>query len=145
MKSSIVPAFAFAALSLLPAIAFAQTAASPAASASPAPLPSEDPAITAKAKDLLHQAQTGQFDRSQFDDKMNAALTDATAKSISADLGPLGAPTGFKLAQVTTNGNYKVYVYAVVFKDGPLAEIISIDPTTGKVGGLWFKPIDGSK
>ncbi|MBV8332007.1 MAG: hypothetical protein JO192_04665, partial [Candidatus Eremiobacteraeota bacterium] len=75
MRILSLPALALAVL--LPAIASAQSAAP---SASPVALPSEDPAITARAKDLLHQAQTGQFDRTQLDGKINAALTDAIAK-----------------------------------------------------------------
>lgn len=97
--------------------------------------------MTAKAKDLFHQAQTGQFDRSQFDDKMNAAITDAVAKNMAAQLSQLGDPQGFKLAQVTTAGTYTVYVYAVVFKSGVVAEEIAVDPGSGKVAGLYFKPV----
>ncbi|MBV8434834.1 MAG: hypothetical protein JO029_11200 [Candidatus Eremiobacteraeota bacterium] len=138
MRILSLPALALAVL--LPAIASAQSAAP---SASPVALPSEDPAITARAKDLLHQAQTGQFDRTQLDGKMNAALTDAIAKNLASQLSPLGPPTGFKLAQITSDGTYKVYVYVVAFKDGPLAMQIAIDPATGKIGGLWFKPIPG--
>ncbi len=97
--------------------------------------------MTAKAKDLFHQAQTGQFDRSLFDDKMNAAITDSVAKNMSAQLTQLGDPQGFKLAQVTTTGSYTVYVYAVMFKSSVIAEEIAIDPATGKVAGLYFKPV----
>lgn len=97
--------------------------------------------MTAKAKDLFHQAQTGQFDRSQFDDKMNAAITDSMAKSMAAQLSQLGDPQAFKLAQVTTSGTYTVYIYAVVFKSGVVAEEIAVDPSSGKVAGLYFKPV----
>lgn len=133
-------------IALLPGAAFAQSAApsstpSAAASAAPSPLPTDNPAMTAKAKEIFHQAQTGQFDRTQFDDKMNAAMTDAVVKNIASQLTQLGDPQGFKLAQVTKQGDYTVYVYAVVFKGAVIAEEIAVDPATGKIAGLYFKPV----
>lgn len=141
MKIRILPAVSLA-VALLPSAAFAQSAPpSSQPSAAPSPLPTDNPAMTAKAKDLLHQAQTGQFDRSQFNDKMNAAITDSVIKTMASQLSRFGDPEGFKLAQVTTSGAYTVYVYAVVFKSGVVAEEIAIDPSTGKVVGLYFKPV----
>jgi hypothetical protein len=49
-----------------------------------------DAAVAARAKDWLHQIQTGKIDRSQLTDKMNAALTDSMLAQVSAQLAPLG-------------------------------------------------------
>lgn len=60
---------------------------------------------------------------------------------MAAQLSQLGDPQGFRLAQVTTSGTYTVYIYAVVFKSGVVAEEIAVDPSSGKVAGLYFKPV----
>ncbi|HEY1976871.1 MAG TPA: hypothetical protein VGG89_10015 [Candidatus Baltobacteraceae bacterium] len=141
MKHRVITGVSLA-IALFPGAAFAQSATpSSTPSSAPSPLPTDDPVMTAKAKDLFHQAQTGQFDRSQFDDKMNASLTDSLVKTIASQLSQLGDPQGFKLAQVTKQANYMVYVYAVLFKSGVIAEEIAIDPATGKIAGLFFKPV----
>lgn len=145
MKQLTLTAFFLAAMSL-PAIAIAQTAAPSAAPSTvptmtaASPLPSADPAVMGRAKDVLHQAQTGQFDRSQLDDKMNAALTDTVVKSLSSQLGPLGDPTAFTLTVFATQDGYNVYLYKVAFKTITINEQLVIDPRTGKVVGLLFRP-----
>jgi hypothetical protein len=105
-----------------------------------APAPSADPAVTTRAKDILHQAQTGQFDRSQLDDKLNADLTDAVAKNIASQMAPLGDPTSFTLTVFASQDGYNVYLYKVVFKNTTINEQLVIDPKTGKIAGLFFRP-----
>jgi ABC-type transporter MlaC component len=73
-----------------------------AASASPAAAATSDAAVTARAKDWFHQIQTGKVDRSQLDDKMNAALTDSVLSSVSAKIAPLGDPSAFTLRRART-------------------------------------------
>lgn len=117
------------------------TAPSTGPTMSPAsPLPSADPAMTDRAKAILHQAQTAQFDRSQLDDKMNAALTDEIAKKLASQLSPLGDPTAFTLLMFASQEGYDIYLYKVAFKTVTLDEQIVIDPKTGKIAGIQFKP-----
>jgi hypothetical protein len=106
---------------------------------SPAPVPSSDPAITARAKDWLHRAQTGTIDRAQLSAQMNSLLTDDLVKQVVAQLGPLGDPTDFRLVDMRNVAGSNVYMYRVLFKSGPLDEVLSIDDG-GKINGLRFLP-----
>ncbi|MBV8343499.1 MAG: hypothetical protein JO190_00715 [Candidatus Eremiobacteraeota bacterium] len=107
------------------------------AAATSAPATDADAAVTARAKDWLHQIQTGKVDRSQLTDKMNAALTDTTLASVSAQLSPLGDPTSFTLSGKTTEDVYTVYVFKVVWPSVTLAETFAVD-RSGKIAGLYL-------
>lgn len=114
----------------------AATSAAPASSAPSA----SDAAVTARAKDLLHQLQAGKVDRSQLDDKMNASLTDSLVAQISSQLAPLGDPVGFTPQSEQKQDELTVYEYRVDFKTGSLTETYVLD-ASGKVAGLYFKPV----
>ncbi|HYL27509.1 MAG TPA: hypothetical protein VEW74_06710 [Candidatus Nitrosotalea sp.] len=117
------------------------------ASPSPSPMPSPttaapavtDPAVMARAKDWLHQIQTGKVDRSQLTDKMNAELTDATLTSVSAQIGQLGDPTSFTLTKKLAQGSLTIYVYTATFASVTLSEIFVLDQND-KIAGLLLKP-----
>jgi hypothetical protein len=99
--------------------------------------PTADAAVTARAKDWLHQIQTGKVDRTQLTDKMDAALTDSMLASVSAQLAPLGDPTSFTLSAKTTKDVYTVYVFKVQWPSVTLSETFAVDQT-GKIAGLYI-------
>jgi hypothetical protein len=107
----------------------------------PAPVVPEagDAAVLTLAKSLLHQAQTGGFDRSRLSTQLNADLSAATVKKISEQLGPLGSPTSFKLQSRQRHDGVTVYLYRVLFADAAYFEEVATDDR-GKVSVLWFKP-----
>jgi hypothetical protein len=120
--------------------------ASPPSAAMPEPMASGggdattvDPAIVSRAKDWLRRLQTATLDRSQLDDQMNAALTEAAAKQSAAQIGPLGPPTAFVfLAKKGFPGN-TAYKFRVTFKTSTLFWLFVTDDA-GKISGLRFMP-----
>jgi D-alanyl-D-alanine carboxypeptidase len=124
-----------------PVAAVIAQAASTAAPAAPAPPATEagDAAVTARAKDWFHQIQAGKIDRSQLDDKMNAALTDSTVAQVSTQIAPLGNPSAFTLSKKITQGSVTAYVFAVQFPSITLYETFALDPD-GKIAGLLLRP-----
>ena len=142
-------------LGLLVAITIAQATPAPASSAVPAAAPAPaastvpaaspvaatpaDAAVATRAKDWLHQLQTGKVDRSQLDAKMNTALTDSIVAQVSTQLAPLGDPTAFALTQKLVQGTNTIYIYKVTFPSVTLNEIFALD-SDGKVAGLLLKP-----
>jgi hypothetical protein len=109
-----------------------------AASPSPAAAPS-DAAVTARAKDWFHQIQAGKIDRSQLDDKMNAAITDSMLANVSSQVAPLGNPSAFTLSRKTTQSNVSVYIFQVQFPSMTLYEVFALD-ADGKIAGLSLSP-----
>ncbi len=102
--------------------------------------PDASPAVTARAKEWLHRLQTGDIDRSQLDEKMNALLTADTVKLIIGQFGPLGDPQSFTpLGQQPVAGDMTAYVYRVVFKTATLNEVFVLDKD-GKIAGIQFPP-----
>jgi hypothetical protein len=128
---------------LLAAVLIAQATPVPASGAAPVASPAAataaDAAVATRAKDWLHQIQTGKVDRSQLDAKMNAALTDSTLSQVSAQIAPLGNPTAFTLTQKMVQGTNTIYLYKVTFASTTLNEIFVLDPD-GKIAGLLLKP-----
>ncbi|MBV8066516.1 MAG: hypothetical protein JO113_00965 [Candidatus Eremiobacteraeota bacterium] len=120
-----------------PAPAAASPAPVPAASAAPAA--ANDTAVTARAKDWFHQIQTGKVDRSQLDQKMNAALTDSLLANVSAQVGPLGNPSAFTLSKKASQGGISIYVFQMQFPSLTLYEIFALD-ADGKIAGLRLTP-----
>jgi hypothetical protein len=111
----------------------------------PEPLPSrtappEDPAVTARARDWLHRAQTGDYDRSQLEAQMNKALTTDAVKQAEASLNALGKMTSFTYLDTVPAGNdLKTYVYRVAFPKATLDWQFTIDGS-GKIAGLYLRP-----
>jgi hypothetical protein len=126
----------FVSMFLLPVTTVIAQAA-PSAAPSAAATASADAAVTARAQDWLHQTQAGKIDRSQLDDKMNAALTDSMLSQVSAQIARLGAPSGFTLSRTMTRGSLKIYVFQVVFPSITLYETFALDPD-GKIAGLYI-------
>ena len=107
------------------------------AAATSAPATAGDAAVTARAKDWLHQIQAGKVDRTQLTDKMNAALTDSTLANVSGQLAPLGEPTAFTLSSKMSKDAYTVYVFKVVWPSVTLSETFALDQS-GKIAGLYI-------
>jgi hypothetical protein len=120
----------------------ASSAPAPAASAVPPATPvaatPADAAVATRAKDWLHQIQTGKIDRSQLDAQANTALTDTMLVQASAQLAPLGDPTAFTLTQKLVQGTSTIYLYKVVFPSITLNEIFVVDPD-GKIADILLK------
>ena len=113
--------------------------------AHPAPLPSrtapaENPAITARARDWLHRAQTGDYDRSQLETQMSKAVTPDAVKQAEASLNTLGKITSFTYVDTVPAGNdLKTYVYRVAFPKATLDWLFTIDGS-GKIAGFYLHP-----
>ena len=124
--------------------------ASPAPGSSPAPastlspgpnsLTREDPAVTARAKEWLHRAQTGTIDRKQLDAAMNAALTDDLVKQTATRLGALGSPASFKYVRTfVSDDGVSTAIYRAAFSGGTLLWTFSLDKD-GLIGGFYVRP-----
>jgi hypothetical protein len=120
--------------------ASAQTAA-PSALPSPSPsaTPSAAPSAYARAKEWLHRVQTGDLDRKQLTDKMNAAITPDSLKTVSAQMAAYGEPVSMVLQGVRTEGDTTFYDYLVTFKGAKLEYFFDVDKD-GKISGLGFRP-----
>jgi hypothetical protein len=142
-RATMVASIAVAGVS--PALAGPTPAASgsPAASSSapPAPGPTVDPAITAKAKEWLHRFQTGDIDRTQLEPAMSTAITADVIKQLKDELSPLGDPQSFKIiSQQSLGEGITAYVYRVTFKSSSINEIVAIDKD-GKIEGFRLTPV----
>jgi hypothetical protein len=125
---------------IVPPVAAIVAQASPtAAPTAAAATDAGDAAVTARAKDWFHQIQTGKIDRSQLDDKMNAALTDSKLAQVSAQLSPLGNPSAFTLSKKMTQGSVNIYVFALQFPSLTFYETFAVDPD-GKIAGILLTP-----
>jgi hypothetical protein len=124
---------------IVPPVAVIIAQAYPTASPTAAATTPADAAVAARAKDWLHQIQSGKIDRSQLDDKMNAALTDTKLAQVSTQVAPLGDPSSFTLYRKVTNGSLSIYVYQVVFPSMTLYETFAFD-ADGKIAGLLLTP-----
>lgn len=138
MKLFLIALFCLVAVS--PAIAKSDPP-SPAAVASPAAtiIPAD---ITAQAHQTYIDLITKKVDHSQFNDAMNALLTDAFVAKFATQLAPLGKPTAFEpIRQQTVEGG-TAYVFRVTFADKEqLGWIFSLD-AKGKIAGVYAKPIN---
>lgn len=136
------PSVALAQATTAPAMP-APPPAAPGAPASPdgmAPAaPSVDPAIATRAKDWFRRLQTANVDRSQLDDTMNSALTDAELKQVAAEYGPLGEPTTFTFVEKRHIGANTGYRFRATFKAATIDWLFALDDG-GKISGLRFVP-----
>jgi D-alanyl-D-alanine carboxypeptidase len=101
--------------------------------------PGEDPAITARVRDIYAQTVAKKLDRSQYTDATNAALTDALVAQVGSQIGSLGVPTAFVyLSKISANGS-TAYIYRVVTPGGNLRMTTSLN-ADGKIDGIYFAP-----
>lgn len=101
--------------------------------------PGEDPAITARVRDVYAQTIAKKIDRAQYAPATSAALTDALVAQVGTQLAPLGTPTAFVyLSKIEANGS-TAYIYRVVAPGGNLRMTLSLN-ADGKIEGLLFGP-----
>lgn len=98
-----------------------------------------DSSALALAKTLLHQAQTGQIDRSRLSANLSTTLTSSAIADMKEQLAPLGPASSFTLQSRTKDGSGTTYYYRVAFANNGAYEELTLD-AHGKVAGLWFKP-----
>ncbi len=127
----IVPSFGAAAL--------AATPASPTPAPVAGPTAPSDAVVEGWARSWLRGMQTGNIDRSQLDDQMNAALTPDTVKSIQPQLDALGEPIAVTQVNKVTQGGYTAYIFRLRFDNGNWTEYLTLD-SNYKVAGLRFTP-----
>jgi CubicO group peptidase (beta-lactamase class C family) len=70
--------------------------------------------VDARMQTLFEGLQHGKVDRAAFTDNFNAYLSPGTVADYAASLGPLGAPTQFKLTRTQDRGGMKFRAYRVV-------------------------------
>jgi len=83
--------------------------------------------------------QSGTIDRTQLDKQLNAALTDAVVKKVSAQLQTLGDPTSFTLTDKMVSGSFTIYHYRVGLATTRVYFTFTLDPD-GKIAGLYVSP-----
>jgi uncharacterized protein YuzE len=98
----------------------------------------ENPAVTARAKDVLHQLQTNTLDRSQFSNDFNKELTTQELARAGTQLASFGDAQQFTYDSQLTRGAETAYLYHVRLEHGQLDEIIAVDQD-GKISGLLFR------
>ena len=105
--------------------------ASPAASAPASPLPTisrtEDPAVTAQAKDVLKRVQTQTLDRTLLSEEYHRLLTADVLNRAGTQLAALGEPTKFAFDGKLSQGGVTAYVYHVTFDKADLDELLALD------------------
>jgi hypothetical protein len=70
----------------------------------------------------------GNIDRSQLNDQMNAALTPDVVSRLAGELGSLGSPLSFNLANKQSLGaGLTQYLYRIRFDNGVWDETLVLD------------------
>ena len=110
-------------------------AAPPEATASP------NPAMLVMAKEWFHRIQSGDIDRSQLTDQMNAALSNAMVKQVAAQVGPMGEPVAFVQIRSGERNGSEFYLYQLTFASGSKWNYLFVyEPSTQKISGLRITP-----
>ncbi len=109
------------------------------AAASSKAVAGEDPVITARAREWLQRAQTGEVDTSQLTPAFSKVLTPDAIAGTKAALAPLGDPTSFVYRGKTTEGGATRFEYRVGFKTTVIKMLMVIDKD-GKIAGIGFQP-----
>lgn len=136
--AALTAAFAFAA----PFASPAQTRVTPpqaqggAETSAPAAAP-EDPAVTARAKNILQGVQADAVDRTQLSDEFNKALTPEKLSSASSTLAAFGTPVEYVYDGKYAQGATTLYLYHVRLDKGRFDEVMAVDPD-GRISGLLF-------
>ncbi len=123
-------------------VASGQALADTQATSSPSPSPVASPSdmeITTRARSWYGMLQSGTIDRTQLDKQLNAALTDAVVKKVSAQLQTLGDPTSFTLTDKMVSGSFTIYHYRVGLATTRVYFTFTLDPD-GKIAGLYVSP-----
>ncbi len=100
----------------------------------------EDPAVTARAKALLAQFESGNLDRTQFDAAMNAAMTPAVVAGAKAQFAALGMPSVWVYRGKRVESGTTTYAYRVTFAGGTQLNVYMSVDAQGKVAGYLLSP-----
>ena len=99
----------------------------------------EDLAVTAKLWTLVEGIQRGTVDRATLTDRMSAALTPESLSGAATQFASLGALQTLTYRGKETANGFDVYHYTAAFAAGQsLPVTFSVEPKTGKIGGLFF-------
>jgi hypothetical protein len=98
----------------------------------------EDPAITARAKNVWTQLIGEHPDRTQFTDSLNKALTPQVLAAAKQQISPLGEPRAWVYRGKTAHGTAMTYDYRVTFSTGMALHVFMSVDADGKIAGFWF-------
>lgn len=124
-----------------PNAAFARAHATPTPAATPTPQP-EDPAATKIARQQFVAWQAGVLDKEKYTDTLYAKISADQLKTVSTNLGRLGALTGtefvksFDVADAPAKG-YRALIYHFTTAGGAVYEQLVLTPDN-KVAGIVF-------
>jgi CubicO group peptidase (beta-lactamase class C family) len=88
----------------------------------------EDAAFTARVRAVFKLLLSGKIDRSQFDDRANAVLTDAFVAKAAIALAPLGMPLEYRFEGCSMRGTTNFCKYAVTFERYERTLTVGADP-----------------
>ncbi len=100
--------------------------------------PAVPPHILATAKEWFFRFQSGEIDRGQLDDRVNAELTAASVTKERATLRAYGAPTGFTFIGTERVPGAIGYDFLIGFRSGKVVEALAFDPA-GTIVGIAFR------
>lgn len=126
-------------LVLTPAVAPARSHASPTPAAAPSAGP-EDPAITTIARREFVAWQAGVVNKSHYDPRTVADMTDTKIATTSKALGVLGTleSTSWIGPLIYEDKTAKGYIYQMTCSNYKVYEFLTIGPD-GKIQGIFFK------
>ena len=127
-------------LAFAPAATLARSHASPTPAATPTPGP-EDPAITTIARREFVSWQAGVINKSRYDARTVADMTDDKIATTSKALGVLGtleSTVWIGPLIYPDDKTVKGYIYQMVCSNFKVYEFLTIGPD-GKIQGIFFK------
>lgn len=110
------------------------------AKAEMAPAPGEVPAVTALAKAMWQQLQSGNLDRTKLTDAFSAFITPAVLLQGEAQLTALGTPAAWVYRGSQSNAGMTMYSYALSFDDGTVIAVKITLTKDGKIAGYSARP-----
>ena len=109
------------------------------ANATLTPAPGEDPAVTARVREMLRQFQTGDVDRSALNATALKSMTPDVLAGARDTLASLGSPQALIFRGKSPAGDATAYAYRAQFASTTLAIVMTLD-ATGKIAGYRIFP-----
>jgi hypothetical protein len=103
----------------------------------------ENPKVTALAREEFAAWQAGKIDRKRYTDAANSAFNDATVSAISGQLADLGEIDSVKYVSLAPQGGNAVYTYLVTCGKGKITMTLGLD-AANKISAIGFKPAESS-
>lgn len=104
------------------------------------PAPGEDPAITARAKEMWRQFSTAKLDRSMLTAGMNKLLSPQVLAGADEQLKPLRAPQTWLYRGKKSSAGLDAYEYLVTFGSGVKLNVTMTLDRGGKIAGYDLSP-----